>query len=135
MRYTFPMKYFPAAVLSAALLSALFLSCASSPAAVPEDMPPAKIIQLAQEASDLNKYRAALYYYEILWERHGGEGEYLATAEYEIAFIRYKQKKYAEARRGLENLLARYEGGGDALPRQFQILAEKVLGRINELGR
>ncbi|MDR2552075.1 MAG: tetratricopeptide repeat protein [Treponema sp.] len=120
--------------LGALFLAALAASCVSGPVTVPDDMPPAKIVQKAQEASDVNKYKAALQYYGILKERYGGTGEYLATAEYEIAFIRYKQKKYADARRGLENLLARYKQDAGALPPQFRVLSEVVLARIAERG-
>jgi outer membrane protein assembly factor BamD (BamD/ComL family) len=102
---------------------------------IPEDMTPAKIIQRAQEASDVNKYKIALRYYEALKERYGDSGEYLCTAEYEIAFIHYKQKKYSEARKEFENLLRRYEDVDAALlPPHFQILSEKTLARLTELG-
>ena len=124
----------PAAVLSLAL-AAFFSACASGPVTAPADMPPVKIIQKAQEASDVNKYKTALQYYEILRERHGDTGEFLVVAEYEIAFIRYKQKQYAEARLGFEDLLARYgRPGGESLPPQFKVLSEKMLARLAELG-
>jgi outer membrane protein assembly factor BamD (BamD/ComL family) len=98
-------------------------------------MAPAKIIQRAQEASDLNKYKIALQYYEALRERYGDSGEYLCTAEYEIALIHYKQKKYPDARREFENLLRRYEDVDAALlPPHFKILSEKMLTRLTELG-
>ena len=116
------------------LVSAL-VSCASGPVQVPEDTPPSKIIQRAQEATDVNKYKIAVQYYQILLERYGDINEYYCIGEYEIAFIRYKQKRYSEARRGFENLLVLYNSeGGETLPPQFKILAEKVLARMNEKG-
>ena len=118
-----------------AALLIVVMSCISGPVYIPEDMPPTKIIQLGQEATDGNKYKIAIQYYETLLERHGHIGEYYCTGEYEIAFIRYKQKRYAEARRGFENLLALYnEPGGNALPPQFRVLSEIVLARMNEKG-
>ena len=112
-----------------------FVSCASSQLQVPEDMPPSKIIQKAQEATDVNKYQLAVQYYQVLLERYGDNIEYFLTAEYEIAFIRYKQKKYNEARKGFEGLLVLYNGeGGERLPPQFKVLAEKVLAHINQKG-
>ena len=111
------------------------VSCVSGPVEVPEDMPPTKIIQRAQEAMDVNKYKAAIQYYQILLERYGDVNEYYVTGEYEIAFIRYKQKKYAEARKGFESLLVLYSAeGGETLPPQFRVLSEKVLARMNEKG-
>ena len=112
----------------------VFASCASGPVYVPDDMPPSKIIQLAQEATDLNKYKVAIQYYQILLERYGDIKEYYCTGEYEIAFIRYKQKRYSEARRGFENLLALYSTEGETLPPQFRVLAERVLARMDEKG-
>jgi outer membrane protein assembly factor BamD (BamD/ComL family) len=112
-----------------------FVSCVSRPVVIPDDMPPAKLIQKAQEASDTNKYGLSLQYYKALEERYGGDAEYLCTAEYEIAFIQYKQKRYPESRAGLERLHARYDAVDAALlPPHFKILAEKVLSKITEKG-
>jgi outer membrane protein assembly factor BamD (BamD/ComL family) len=112
----------------------LLFSCASGPVTVPPEMPPAKIIQKAQESTDVNKYKTALEYYKILLERYGDEDEYLAVAEYEIAFIHYKQKDYTAARKGFEMLLIRYKQERNTLPPQFNALSEKMLNRLKELG-
>jgi outer membrane protein assembly factor BamD (BamD/ComL family) len=112
----------------------LLFSCASGPVNVPPDMPPAKIVQKAQEAADVNKYNTALEYYEVLLERYGDEDEYFAVAEYEIAFIHYKQKNYTAARKGFETLLVRYRQERNTLPPQFKTLSEKMLNRLKELG-
>jgi len=118
-----------------AVIFPVFLSCASGPVVVPEDMSPSKIIQKAQEAMDNNKYKVAIQYYQVLLERYGDISEYYCTAEYEIAFIRYKQKWYTDARRGFENLLVLYSAeGGETLPPQFRVLSEKVLAHIEEKG-
>jgi len=115
-------------------LTLAFFSCASGPVNVPPDMPANKIIQKAQEAADVNKYRLALQYYEVLLERYGDVGEYLAVGEYEIAFIHYKQKRYTVAQQGFIALLNRYREPGNALPIQFRVLSEKMLARLSELG-
>jgi outer membrane protein assembly factor BamD (BamD/ComL family) len=122
-------------VLLVLIAAFLFASCASGPVQIPDDTPPAKIIQRAQEALDTNKYKVAIQYYEALRERYGDSGEYLCTAEYEIAFIHYKQKRYLEARQEFESLLDRYNGvDAEFLPPSFKILAEKVLATIGERG-
>jgi outer membrane protein assembly factor BamD (BamD/ComL family) len=98
-------------------------------------MPPQKIIQQAQEATDVNRYKVAIQYYEILLERYGDVPEYYCIANYEISFIRYKQRHYAEARRGFEQLLVLYSAeGGETLPRRYRVLAERVLSRMAEKG-
>jgi hypothetical protein len=59
--------------------------------------------------------------------------EYVCTAEYEIAFIHYKQKKYDIAKDGFNALLARYDTvDAELLPQQFQILAAKIMENITE---
>jgi outer membrane protein assembly factor BamD (BamD/ComL family) len=117
---------------TAAALLAFLVSC-TTVVEIPDDMPPNKLIQKAQEATDINKYKVALQYYGALLERYGDSGEYLATGEYEIAFIHYKQRKYALAREEFESLLARYSvPDGEPLPPHFKLLAEKVLSRITE---
>lgn len=132
-RYTRTMK--PVKTFLYVCCVALFAGCATGPVDIPDDMPPAKIIQKAQEASDLNKYKTALQYYRTLGERYGSLAEYLCTSEYEIAFIHYKQKKYFEARKGFESLLERYDDvDAELLPPHFKILSEKVLTKITELG-
>jgi tetratricopeptide (TPR) repeat protein len=120
----------PAAFIVGAAL--FFAACASAPE-VTDQTTPAEIIQRAQEASDRNRYGLALQYYQILLDRSADDLELVCTAEYEIAFIHYKQKKYAEARSGLDRLLARYNSSdAELLPRQFKRLGIIVLERITE---
>jgi outer membrane protein assembly factor BamD (BamD/ComL family) len=127
-------RFFMRLVIAAAFFP-FFVSCVSRPVVIPDDMPANKLIQKAQEASDSNKYSISLQYYEALREHYGDEAEYLCTAEYEIAFIYFKQKRYAESRAGLEKLHARYDDEDAALlPPHFKILSEKVLSKITEKG-
>jgi outer membrane protein assembly factor BamD (BamD/ComL family) len=107
-------------------------ACASS-MLIAEDLSPAEIIQRAQEASDRNRYKLALQYYQALLERNPTNIDLVCTAEYEIAFIHYKQKKYTDARMELNALLARYNTPDEELlPPQFKRLANIVLDRITE---
>jgi len=96
-------------------------------------MSPAELIQRAQEASDRNRYNVALQYYQALLERNSTNIDLVCTAEYEIAFIYYKQKKYGQAKEGFNSLLERYDApDGDMLPPQFRRLSTIVLERIRE---
>ena len=116
-------------------ISLLFFSCRSGPISVPEDETPSKIIQSAQEATDANKYRIAIQYYQVLLERFGDNSEFYCIANYEIAFIHYKQRRFSEARQGFEHLLNLYNAeGGEALPRRFKVLSEMILVNITERG-
>ena len=117
-----------------ALIAALcFIACATGTLNIPMELTPAELIQRAQEASDRNRYNQALQYYKVLLERNSTNIDLVCTAEYEIAFIFYKQKKYSQAKERFNALLERYNApGGDLLPPQFRRLATIVLERITD---
>jgi len=111
----------------------LAVSCVTGPVEIPPDLTPMEYIQRAQEASDRNKYSISLQYYEALIEHFPYDIDLIITAEYEIAFIRYKQRKYDQAKAELNNLLERYNTPDEALlPPQYKVLAVKVLSSIAE---
>ena len=112
----------------------LVFSCASGPVAIPENLSPAELIQRAQEASDRNRYEVSLHYYETLIERFPFDIDNIIAAEYEIAFIHYKQKKYEVAKTEFTDLLDRYNTPDEELlPPQFKILSLKIMDKIEEL--
>jgi outer membrane protein assembly factor BamD (BamD/ComL family) len=116
---------FAAAVLVAA--------CATGQVAIPEDLSAAELVQRGQEASDRNRYNIALQYYETVLERFPYSAEYVCTAEYEIAFIFYKQKKYDLSKMWFNALLERYNSPDEELlPPQFKVLARKILQTIEQ---
>ena len=119
--------------LAACMVLLALPSCATGNVNIPQELSPAEIIQRAQEASDRNRYNVALQYYQALLERNPYNLSLVCTAEYEIAFIHFKQKKYPQAREQFYALLERYQApGGDLLPQQFRILTTIVLERIDE---
>jgi len=121
-----------ALVASAVLLS----SCATKLINIPEDLTAAELIQRAQEASDRNRYNVSLQYYETVIERFPFDIDSVCAAEYEIAFIHYKQKKYDIAKIEFQDLLERYNiVDEELLPPQFKILAQKILSNIEEIER
>jgi outer membrane protein assembly factor BamD (BamD/ComL family) len=118
-------------IVSATLVAALVVACAGAPKVIAPDLSPRELIQKAQEATDTYNYKAAIAYYSALSERFGSDPLYKTTADYEIAFIAYKEGHYAEAKDGFEALIARYEGpDGASLPPRYLILSKKVLGTI-----
>ncbi|MDR0524717.1 MAG: hypothetical protein LBG90_02460 [Spirochaetaceae bacterium] len=111
------------------------VACASNPEIPPELTPP-ELIQKAQAASDKNKYTQSLRYYEAILERYPSYIDEVCAAEYEIAFIHYKQKKYALAETEYTALLDRYTGqDAELLPPQFKRLAEIGLQKTTEKQR
>jgi outer membrane protein assembly factor BamD (BamD/ComL family) len=112
-------------------LAALVFSCASAPVPAPEGLTPAELIQKAQDATDRNKEKQALVYYQAILERFPADINSVCAAEYEIAFIQYKGKDYETAKSGFRALLDRYKGEDAALlPAQYKILSEKILAKI-----
>jgi outer membrane protein assembly factor BamD (BamD/ComL family) len=108
------------------------VSCASSPE-IEADLSPGELIQRGQEATDRNRYSLALQFYGAVLERFPTNIDALCAAEYEIAFIHYKQKKYDLAKTEFNALLARYNTPDEELlPAQFKRLAHIVLERIAE---
>ncbi len=111
--------------------AALFLSCASAPIPAPEGLTPAELIQRAQDANDANNREQAVIYYRAVLDRFPDDLGAACAAEYEIAFIDYKEENFEASKTGFRTLLARYEGPDAALlPAQYKILGEKILAKI-----
>jgi len=111
------------------------VSCVSTkPVEIPNDLTTAELIQRGQEASDRNRYNVSLQYYEAVIERFPFDIESVIAAEYEIAFIHYKQKNYELSKTEFNRLLERYNTPDqELLPAQFKILSNIVLGKIREI--
>jgi len=119
-------------VLLTLAITFIFSACAST-LNISEDLSPAELIQRAQEASDRNSYNTALQYYQALRDRNKTNIDLVITAEYEIAFIHYKQKKYQQARDELNEVLEYYNTPDEELlPQQFKRLSQIVLKSIDE---
>lgn len=118
-------------VVIVGLFALLVLSCASAPVPAPEGLTPAELIQRAQDATDKNNRKQAVIYYQAILDRFPTDMGAVCAAEYEIAFIQYKEKNYEDAKTGFRTLLARYKGDDAALlPAQYRILGEKILAKI-----
>jgi len=122
-------------VLLAAAAVFLFFACETT-LNIAEDLSPAELIQRAQEASDRNSYNTALQYYQALRDRNYNIIDLVITAEYEIAFIHYKQRKFEQAREELNAVLRYYNtynaSDEQLLPQHFKRLAQIVLKSIDE---
>lgn len=121
-------------IAMAALAALLAAACAGAPKEIPAELSARELVQRAQEASDQYNYEAATAYYQALKERYGSDPSIGCAADYEISFILFKQKRYAEAKAGFESVVALYAGeGGAALPERYYILSRKLLDRIAEI--
>ena len=109
------------------------VSCVTAPIVVPEDVTPAELIQRGQEASEKNRYAHSLQYYSAIIERFPYDIDSICAAEYEIAFVYYKQKNYDAAKENFNTLLNRYNTPDEELlPPQYKILSGIVLAKIEE---
>jgi len=115
-------------------LTVIFMiSCATRPIVISEDLSPQELIQRGQEASDRYRYSVALQHYEALIERFPFHTDFVIAAEYEIAFIHFRQRRYYMARTGFTDILERYNAPDAALlPPQFRVLSERLLVIIDE---
>ena len=109
----------------------IIVSCTSTPKEVDETLNPAELFQLAQEASNNEDYETALKYYEVFIKNYSDDIQRLVEAEYEIAFIAFKQGEFDRAKILFTELLDRYSGeGASVLPAWPMILSRKLLKEI-----
>jgi outer membrane protein assembly factor BamD (BamD/ComL family) len=124
-----------ALLIAFSALMILAVSCITTgPVEIPNDLTVAELIQRGQEASDRNRYNVSLQYYEAVVERFPYDIDSVIAAEYEIAFIHYKQKDYELSKTEFNRLLARYNvPDQELLPAQYKVLSNIVLGKIEEI--
>jgi len=128
-RYLVPTIQIVLALLLAALLSA----CQSTPEEIPEDLSKAQMFQRAQEQVDDGNYEEALRYYREFILRNPEDPGSIMEAEYEIAYIAYKQEDYDVAEERFQTMLAQYEADeAGTLPEWPRVLAVKLIDRIEE---
>lgn len=114
--------------------TALFLtSCHSAPEEIPEGLSQMEMFQRAQEAVDQGRWDQGLRYYREFIARFPDERGAIMEAEYEIAFIAYKQADYETARTRFEAILATYEADqSQSLPEWPRVLSERLIEIIEE---
>jgi len=119
-----------------ALLAVLLFSSCVTATNISEELTPAELIQRAQEATDKNRFKTAFLYYEALYERNRNNIDLTITAEYEIANIHYKQKKYNQAQSEFTAVLEYYNTPDEELlPQHFKRLAQIGLDKIEAKGK
>jgi outer membrane protein assembly factor BamD (BamD/ComL family) len=73
------------------------------------DLTPEEFFQKAQEAViDWNRYKLAIQFYEEFMRRYPDMKNKIIEAEYEIAFIKFKQRKFDEAEDRFNQILDKY---------------------------
>ncbi len=113
---------------------ALITSCSTAPEAISPDWTESMFFKNAQVAMDDNRYKTALYYYEVFLIRYPENHQKVIAAEYERAFIHYKMRNYEMAKIGFQEIIRKYDESPYAMlyhPR-FRFLAEKSLENMEK---
>ena len=113
------------------LLSLVFISCNTLPKDIDEEVGPEDKIIKAQQYSDEGKTRAAEIMYNRLLDQYGSDTNYRIIAEFEIAHIKLKAHKYAEAKPLYEDIINIYDSTYESLPGKYLVLAKNDLARLN----
>lgn len=121
----FPILAFVIAVLS---------SCAGAPKPIEENWTAEMFFKNAQEEMDENRYKTALYYYEVFMVRYPNNHQLVIAAEYERAFIHYKTGDYKAADAEYREILRKYDESPYAMlyPTRFRKLCEIGLQNIEK---
>ena len=117
------MKHISAVLV--AILIIISFSCYSVPKSVSEDLSKEELIQLAQNSYDEGNVKASEFYYNTIIERFGDDLGTRIAAQFEIAHIKVKEKKWNEARPLLEEIIAYFDAPDSALtlPQEYKKLA------------
>ena len=112
-------------------ITVLFGCQSAVPSNISDDLSPQEIIQQAQEYYEKGNTAASEYMYEVLLDRYGTDTTYLVTGLYEIAHLKVKSKKYAEAESMLNQVLECYDSyDASFIPAKYRVLAQKDLEKI-----
>ena len=112
------------------LAVSLMISCSSVPKEIPQNANIEELKQKAYELTAKEQYAGAEKYYQTIIERYGMNAQVLISAEYEIAHLYVKQKKFNEAEPRVRKILNYYEVSDYSLPQQYRKLAELDMEKI-----
>ena len=96
-------------ILIIAAAAILLVSCAGTRDQISSEWSEEMFFKNAQEAMDENRYKTALYYYEVFLVRYPENRQRVIAAEYERAFIHYKMGDWDTAKAGYEAILRKYD--------------------------
>ena len=114
-------------------VAVVLTACVSGPREIPPDLTKAELFQRAQEAVDAGEWQDAERHYRAFIDRFPLDRSGIAEARYELAFIEYKQDRFAVARRMFSELLVEYEAdGAGELPDWPRVLSERLIDIIDE---
>ena len=117
-------------------VTALLVLAGCATVEIADGLTPAELFQRAQEAAASNDFALSARYYQAFLDRYPAdefpqEFPRRVWADYELAFLQYKQGYDETALQLFGELLDRYDGDNAAvLPTGPRTLAERVIGKI-----
>ncbi len=113
------------------LLILFSAACKSAPPVDYNSLNKAEFFQKAQEASNEGDYKTALSFYSHFLTKYPDDIQKGIEADYEIAFIAYKQHQYKKADRLFSAILDKYStDASQVLPAWPRILSQKIKKEI-----
>jgi outer membrane protein assembly factor BamD (BamD/ComL family) len=109
---------------------ALMGACATKTPVATEGLSAIELFQRGQEAADKGNYELGISYYELVGKNFPDDVNHGIWAQYEIAFLYHKLGKNDTSLSLINDLLARYDKDGDALPPAPRVLAQKLKVRL-----
>lgn len=120
-------------ILFSLILVLAFTGCQSTQIEITDDMTEQQLIKLAQESYDEGNIKASETYYQAIIDRFGTNMGTRIMAEFELAHILVKDKKYDEAKPMLEQIISYFtEETMYEYPVEYKKLAEIDLAKITE---
>ena len=108
----------------------LFTSCQTLKD-IPEDLTAPQLLQRGQAYADASDYKNAEACYLATIDRYGDDTNTYIEAEYELAHLYMKMKKYDKARAVLEEILEIYDyATPGSLPAAYKKLAQIDMEKI-----
>jgi outer membrane protein assembly factor BamD (BamD/ComL family) len=110
----------------------LVFSCTTYDTTLEDNWTEEQFFKTAQQAYDQDDLDSALYFYEVYLLRYPQNYKKGIAAEYERAFILYKQKNYSQSINYFNAILEKYNSSPYAYlyPEAYKILSEKVLENV-----
>ena len=123
-------KYFSAIIAILLTLN----SCTTYDTALQEQWSEEYFFKTAQQAFDRGNLSESLFFYEVFLLRYPQNHSKGIAAEYERAYILYKQKKYDQSELFFSTILEKYNSNPYAYlyPQAYRVLSEKIIAQIEE---
>lgn len=112
-------------------LTTVLSGCKSTSPEIPMDITEAELLQMAQSSIDKGNKKTARYYYNAVIAIFGSSMASVVIAEFELAHMDIKEKKFTEAKPALERIISYYDDPqfASSLPPEYKTLAEIDLAK------